>query len=177
MLPGLSAFWRLKGKICFFAFFSFQLLPALPGIWPYPPPSKHISLLYGCILTPFSDTYPLASFLSLERYLNIFKDIEIFGDFILSTQIIQRNLSSSRCWTESYLLPYKVTYPQVLMIRTWTSLDGHYSVYHPNAIHNYLLHCCILGICKEDGKLSMFTKYLLSEVNHILGVCWLAPSP
>lgn len=45
-------------------------------------------------------------------------------DYIGSTQIIQDN----------FLLTHEVTYSEVLGIRTWKSLEGHYFVYHTSSI-------------------------------------------
>lgn len=81
-------------------------------------------------LFPFSHLLHWLWLASLPFSLEI--TLQKTWDDIGPTWRIQDNCPISRFLTSSakFLLLCKVTYPQVLEIRTWTCLEGHYSAYH-----------------------------------------------
>ena len=92
---------------------------------PLPPCSEHI--------IPISGTVVISPFHSL--FLNIlppsYKDLCDYTGPRQITQELSPHIKIFNLITSAQpLLPCKVTYSQVLGIRMWTSLGGHYSVYH-----------------------------------------------
>lgn len=88
--------------------------------------SLHLLLIFHSDSTSIIIPLPLSSLTLLPLCVDLCDDIQIF-------QIIQDNLYPKILKLIIFansLLPYKVTYSQVLGIRTWTSLEVHYLTYH-----------------------------------------------
>lgn len=114
---GLHSLLMLQGRIRVFAFFSFQNHP------------------HSLVHSPSSQClFPLCffvhiTFYSLDLLLPSSKDP---CNYIEPNQILKDILpiSKSLLTSAKMLLPCKITYLQILGIRMWTSLRGHYSAYY-----------------------------------------------
>lgn len=113
VLAGVATSKGSEGRICFLAIFHFWWLPGYLGLWPHLPSSKCITSVSTSII------YHLFLFCSqISLFLPLIKTLWLIGP----TLIIQDNLPILRSLiiSANSLLSHKITYSQVLGMRTWT---------------------------------------------------------